>query len=100
MICIYLSRGKGGEVVVSAFHDQRSAIWIYFIGGKGVWVGISFIISFFIYPSGEMGVWLRVSVIHDLQSAICIYLSGIEVSVIQDLEFVICIYFSGCREYR
>ena len=49
MVCIYLSRGKGGEVVVSAFHDQRSAIWIYFIGGKGVWEGISVIHHLILY---------------------------------------------------
>ena len=53
--------------------------------------------SLCMYSSGEMWVWLRVTVIHDMRSSnkICIYFSGIEVSISQDLQSVICNYFSG-----
>ena len=87
-----------GAVGVSVFHDLQSAIWIYISAGRGVWVEVSVIHdlrAFCIYSSGGRGVWVWVSFIHNLQSAIYIFFSGVGVSVIHDLRPVISIYFSG-----
>ena len=81
--------------------DLESGFTSVVVGGYG-WGNLLFTISFCMYSSGEMWVWLRVTVIHDMRSSnkICIYFSGIEVSISQDLQSVICNYFSGGKRYR